>query len=74
VGTEIVLLTDNVCRSNTWIFLKIIRDLSLDILNDDTLRRYLDIKSKTNLLNYQKHPNVFKPEEINTLQLIMSSY
>jgi hypothetical protein len=46
---------------------KNIRNLSLDILNYDTLRRYLDIKSKTNLLNYQKHPNVFKPVEINTL-------
>ena len=50
-----------------WIFLKIIRDLFLDICNYDTQGRYLDIKSKTNLLNNQKPPEVFKPDEINTL-------
>jgi len=45
--------------------MKITSDSSLDIHNYDTMRRYRDIKSNTNLVNYQKHRNVFKPEEIN---------
>jgi hypothetical protein len=48
-------------------FMKIIRNLFLENFNYDTLCRYLGIISKPNLLNYQKHPNVFRPKKINTL-------